>query len=114
MGESRSGCSAAVHTAVIIAGQHHCGLEVAWEVPEAGQRPFGEIHLQYEVCKQALLFIGLRNGDLVAIDIVGLRIEIRVAVEKIVGANRSTLAIALCPDHAGLPWRVYTTERARS
>ena len=60
--------------AVVVAGHDDDGLLAPREVPEAGQRLAVGVHVQDQVGEQALLLVGLRDGDLVEVDPVGLRV----------------------------------------
>ncbi len=74
---------------MVIAGHDDHGLLAAREVPEARQRHVVQVHLQDQVGQQALLFIRLRDGDLIQIDPVG----VGSVVEQVVGAHRAAAAI---------------------
>ena len=68
-----------------------------------------QVHLLDQVGEQALLLVGLRDRDLVEVDPVGLDVPGLGAEEEIVGADRwfpPTGVALVCPDQAGLPWRV--------
>ena len=83
--------------AVVVAGHDDDGLLVAREVPEARERHDGRWLMRSDqVGEQPLLLVGLRDGDLVEVDPVRLRIARRGAEEQVVAADRGD-AVALLP-----------------
>jgi len=48
---------------MIITGHDDDSLESTREIPETRKWLLPEIHVQDKICKEALLFICLRNGD---------------------------------------------------
>ncbi len=78
--------------AVVVTRHEDSGLLAVRQVPEPGQRL--RIHALDEIGQQALLFVGLRDRDLVQVDPVRLRIRGGRAEELVVGADRRE-AVAL-------------------
>ncbi len=84
--------------AVVIASHHHDGLETAREIPEARQRLLAQVHARNQIGQQPHLLIGLRNGDLVQIHPIPLRVPSRGAEIQVVRANRcETVALLAAP-----------------
>ena len=77
---------------VIVAGHHERRFRAARQIPETRQRLARAIEVQHEIREQALLFVRLRNRDLVQIDPV--RQSAVGAEEQIVRTDRRD-AVAL-------------------
>ena len=98
---------------MVVAAHDDDGLLAARQVPEARQRQLVAPISVIRFSEQPLLLVGLRDRDLVRVDPVGLHVAGLRAEEEVVGADAGTPSRSW-PAQAGLPWRVYTTERARS
>ena len=73
--------------AVVVAGQQDHGFFAAGEIPEARQRLLIQVHAFDQFHQQPLLLICLRDGHLVEVHPVRLRIPGGVPIEQIVRAD---------------------------
>ena len=80
---------------VVVAGHDHDSPLAAREVPEARHRHAVGAHLRDQVRQQPLLFVRLRDRDLVEVDPVG--------EEQVVRADRRDLTVALLTCPRGVP-----------
>ncbi len=89
---------------VVIGGHHHHCFFIAREVPEARQGLFIQIHRENHIRQQALLLVGLRNGDFIQVDPIGLRVAQFVAVEQICRAGGDdAISVIARPARVALP-----------
>ena len=77
---------------MVIAGHHHCGLQVSRQEPEPRQWLLLEVHLLDQVREQVLLLVGLRDRDLVEVHPIGLDVPRLGAEEEIVGSDQLAAA----------------------
>ena len=87
---------------MVVTGHHDRGLQPSREIPEPRERSAAVVHEQDEIDEQALLLVGLGDGNFVEVDPVRLTIGGGRAEVEVVGADRRC-AVALLSGPGGVP-----------